>query len=305
MAHRYAFVGKLQNLSGMEKHLSETSESFLEECKALGGLYKMLSLPYSKIPTPFLSKVLEYYNPDSNTFNIKGHVLGVTLQDMLFLARIRIDGKPVLVKEYNDDHCISIFGKAMYEFDELKAIIEDTGSDAKKRKVALLMLIVNSIIMPSHNGNRFYPAFFELLSDPDETSMTYAWKAAMLAALQHHLQKRYNKVGGCAWLLVCFFFVRIPKLWDSIGLTSVREEMEEGQLAQDPFPMKWILRKLQLSTFGKDQKGGYLKTISPVFENLEDEIWSQLTSTFDQTRLFLAFQIPYMAATTTALHTDF
>lgn len=48
--------------------------------------------------------------------------------------------------------------------------------------------------------------------------------------------------------------------------------MEEGQLAQDPFPMKWILRKLQLSTFGKDQKGGYLKTISPVFENLEDEV---------------------------------
>ncbi|XP_021715891.1 uncharacterized protein LOC110683788 [Chenopodium quinoa] len=75
----------------------------------------------------------------------------------------------------------------------------------------------------------------------------------------------------CGWLILCFFFVRIPKLWDSIGLTSVREEMEAGQLAQHPFPMRWILEKLAVSTLGKDQRGGYLKKMDPVFKNLEDQ----------------------------------
>uniref|UniRef100_A0A803LPL0 Aminotransferase-like plant mobile domain-containing protein n=1 Tax=Chenopodium quinoa TaxID=63459 RepID=A0A803LPL0_CHEQI len=246
----------------------ETSEPFLQHCLGLRGLYNMLSLPKSAILSPFLSEVLGYYDPITNTFDIRGHVLGITLEDVLFLARIRIDGKPVLVKDYRNNHCSAIFEEVIYDVNKLYEIIEDTSADWKKRKAALLMVIVQCIIILSPNGINFYPPLFEVLSDPDGTFGTYAWGAAMLAFLQHHLEKlnQSTKLGGCTWLLV------IPKLWDSLGLTSVREEMEAGQLDQHPFPMQWILEKLLLnSALGNDRRSDYRKKMHTVFENLEDE----------------------------------
>ncbi|XP_057250893.1 uncharacterized protein LOC130589371 [Beta vulgaris subsp. vulgaris] len=137
------------------------------------------------------------------------------------------------------------------------------------------MVIVQCIIMPTSDGKKYYAALFECLRDPDETSGKYAWGAGMLAFLQYHMEKLNASVKfcGCIWLVLCFFLVRIPTLWDSLGLGSVREEIEAGELEQHPFPMKWILDKLLLnSTLGYDRRAGCRTKMKSVFDNLKDEV---------------------------------
>ncbi|KAL2903211.1 Protein MAIN-LIKE 1 [Bienertia sinuspersici] len=123
------------------------------------------------------------------TLQINGQTLGITLEDVLFLTRLRIDGDPVLIKNYSDVHSISIFGEVIKDISELRTIALNKDMDPSKRNVAILMTIVVCFVMPSGNGITMYPAFLELLSDPDKTSDKYAWGAAILAYLQYHLQK--------------------------------------------------------------------------------------------------------------------
>lgn len=193
MERQYKTSGRLINLISIVEELRSTSEAFLNHCLELGGLFNFLSLPKSPIHSPFLLELMSYYNPSSNTFNIRGqYVLGITLEDVLFLARIRIDGTAVLVKDYSNKHCFDIFGEEIDDFEKLYDIIYDNSLDWKKRKAALLMVIVQCIIMPTSDGKKYYAALFECLRDPDEISGKYAWGAGMLAFLQYHMEKLYN-----------------------------------------------------------------------------------------------------------------
>ncbi|XP_021850905.2 protein MAIN-LIKE 2 [Spinacia oleracea] len=269
-------VGRLDTIALVRESLRKDSQTFLDHCLGLGGLFRVLSLEKHSILSHFVSKVLSYYNHTSNTFDINGHKLGITLQDVLFLAKLRIDGKPVLIQEYSSKHSATVFVDE--EISDVSAaklykIIYNTEIEWKKRKMALLMLIARCFIMPSTDGLSMYSPFFEVLSDPDTTSATYAWGAAMLAFLQHHLEKwgqcKENKLAGNVWLLVCFFLVRIPKLWDCLGLESVRGELEARPLDEHELPMRWIIEKV--ATKSMDRRGSYVKKMHELFESLEDE----------------------------------
>lgn len=96
---------------------------------------------------------------------------------MLFLTRLRIDGKPVLIHQYNDHNFVTLLENevevARYvSMPLLSSIICNKDLDYKKREMALLMLIVQCLIMSPNDGMKMYPLFFEVLSDT--TSSTYA-----------------------------------------------------------------------------------------------------------------------------------
>lgn len=90
-----SFIGHLKSLHEIRTVLEENSPDVLKECDELGGLFRALSLVESEppsIPSPFLSTLMAYYKPETNTFEIGVHKFGITLQDVLFLTRLRIDG---------------------------------------------------------------------------------------------------------------------------------------------------------------------------------------------------------------------
>uniref|UniRef100_A0A803LAN3 Aminotransferase-like plant mobile domain-containing protein n=1 Tax=Chenopodium quinoa TaxID=63459 RepID=A0A803LAN3_CHEQI len=221
----------------------------LNQCVESGGLYSVLTLPESNLLSPFLKEVMEYNVVGTNTFQINGHTLGITLEDVLFLTRLKIDGDPVLIKNYSDVHSISILRDVISDISELRTIALATDRDDNCR----------------------------LLRD----AIRYAWGAAILAHLQYHLERFHQtgKLYGCSWLLVCFFLIRIPKLWDSLRIEDARQELEAGALDQHPFPMAWIMTKLHSNNaIFNDHRGGYRRRMHFAFQDLKDEHFFSLSS---------------------------
>ncbi|MFS7932974.1 hypothetical protein Hanom_Chr04g00374261 [Helianthus anomalus] len=192
------------------------------------------------------------YNRDSNVFVVKGKRLSITLEDILYLTHLPIDGKPVLCKEsLSKEACEEVFiDRAPTKIQDLKNIAFDKNNDKRKRK---------------------FPPHVELLKDLDEAPK-YMWGAALLAYLVHELQginKKKDGINGNLWR--AFFFVRIPSLWDITGITSERTDTQ-------PL-LSWVLKNLQNKC--NDNKSSYVKAVE-VFLNDVGDVTHEVTSkTFD------------------------
>ncbi|KAF5812835.1 hypothetical protein HanRHA438_Chr03g0102411 [Helianthus annuus] len=83
-------------------------------------------------------------------------------------------------------------------------------------------MILGCFIMPGYNGYEVSPTYVELLKDLDEVSKN-AWGATLLAYLVHELKginKKKDGINGNLWIVLAFFFVCIPSLWDIMGITT-------------------------------------------------------------------------------------
>ncbi|KAJ0942084.1 putative protein-serine/threonine phosphatase [Helianthus annuus] len=218
--------GGLDTLYSWKSSLETHDEIFLKKLLNEGGLFTPLFLAAAKIKllTPLIDLLLKIYNRDSNVFEVKGKRLSIMLEDILYLTHLPIDGKPVLCKESpSKEACEEVFGdRAPTKIQDLKNIAFDKNNDERKRKVAVLKMILGCFIMPGYNGYEVSPTYVELLKDLDEVSK-YAWGANLLAYLVHELQginKKKDGINGNLWIVLAFFFVRIPSLWDIMGITT-------------------------------------------------------------------------------------
>ena len=75
----------------------------------------------------------------------------------------------------------------------------------KQRKIAVLMIIIRSIVMPSSDKNYLPTAFISLLEDEDSVSK-YAWGAALLSFLLTGIENfgsRHRKhLDGNFWVVL-------------------------------------------------------------------------------------------------------
>ncbi|KAJ0793128.1 putative protein-serine/threonine phosphatase [Helianthus annuus] len=212
------------------------------------------------------------YNRDSNIFVVKGKRLSITLEDILYLMHLPIDGKPVLCKESpSKEACEEVFGdRAPTKIQDLKNIAFDKNNDERKRKAVVLKMIVGCFIMSGYNGYEVSPTYVELLKDLDEVPK-YVWGAALLAYLVHELErinKKKDGINGNLWIVLSFFFVRIPSLWDIMGITT-SERMDTQPL------LSWVLKNLQNKC--NDSKGSYVKAVEAFLNDVGDVTHEYIT----------------------------
>ncbi|KAL1823809.1 hypothetical protein ACET3Z_010587 [Daucus carota] len=126
-------VGKLARGAGRLKGISDFWESldaqFKEDLLTKNPnsiLLLVNDIKGADLLSDLLGTVIDkYYDPDTHTFDISGHVLGVTLEDVLYLTGLPIQGKPLIYeKSLDEDAFMRVFGE---EFKDRKMLTFDEG----------------------------------------------------------------------------------------------------------------------------------------------------------------------------------
>ncbi|KAL6580672.1 hypothetical protein OROMI_006595 [Orobanche minor] len=146
--------------------------------------------------------------------------LQITLEDILYLTGLPIQGKAVLCSVSPDETAFErVFGipEVALERTDVQAIVE-SGRNNDTRMKALLLLIIVFLIDPSRGSGhitREYVQFVEKLGEVDQ----YAWGAALLCSLYYGLKpnakmakKIYAGSRGNHWITWAFLFLRVPAL---------------------------------------------------------------------------------------------
>lgn len=205
--HGGVMGGRLETLSTLCKSIDA---DFKNELRAEGGLFQFLFVPEANILKPVVEKLLKCFEANSSTFLINGLRLGRTLQDVLFICHLPIDGKLVLLERCPSDEAFKrVYPEGPHDKKRkegfYKSVACDSNFSSKQRKIAILMLILRGFVMPSFDGNSIPPSFVALLEDVDSVS-NYAWGAAMLSYLLTGIEKFRSKkkkhLDGNFWIFL-------------------------------------------------------------------------------------------------------
>ncbi|KAI3712146.1 hypothetical protein L1987_70695 [Smallanthus sonchifolius] len=136
-------------LSRWRKELNDKDPSFLRGLCMGGGLFTAFSVSSAKILNHLLIELINNFDLISKVFSFNGNNLAVTLEDILFLTHLPIDGKPVLCKVLPDTKAYNKVSDDTTEkiLCELLTSASDTSKDEEKRKVAVLMMLIGSFII--------------------------------------------------------------------------------------------------------------------------------------------------------------
>lgn len=185
--------GKLFTIAHLFETLDESFKAELDASSDASSLISLLRVPKAFILRPLLRALLEHYSSEKHVF-VFGHChLNVTLEDVLYLTGLPIWGQPVINSNSRDEHAFTrVFGEhknRTVSMEQLRGIAKDVTNDYRKRKIAVLLIIISCFIVPPSSGRQIdttYVQFVEKLEDVD----SYAWGAALLAFL-------YSGISNC------------------------------------------------------------------------------------------------------------
>ncbi|KAK2388506.1 hypothetical protein QL285_062185 [Trifolium repens] len=181
-------VGRLNAIDKLGKSLDA---NFIEELQNSGGLFKFVFLPHGSLFKRIVIKLARCFQSSTDTFVINNQTLGITLEDVLYLCHLPIDGKPVLIGHCPTNEAFDrLYGeipKSDITVHKLTMIACDTLKTTQQRKIAVLLIIIWLVIMPG-DDSRIPKSYVELLLNVDDVS-SYAWGAALLSYLVTGLRK--------------------------------------------------------------------------------------------------------------------
>ncbi|KAL1803001.1 hypothetical protein ACET3Z_031648 [Daucus carota] len=215
----------IYTLRDLYNELDDSFRNYLDNSEDSRCLLDLLKFPAADIMPSLVSYFLEFYNPEENVFRINDQVLCISLEDVLFLTGLPIDGEPVIDHGNRDAHGFHrVFGLRNQKFHstaEMKKVVIE-GKDNEVRKIAVLLLIVRCFIVPSDNGGRVSTTYLRFIENVNRVD-TYAWGAALLAFLYHGIaewkrpESKKKTVEGNSWIILGFFLLRIPKLREELS----------------------------------------------------------------------------------------
>lgn len=216
-------------------------------------LFRLLSMidVDAEMITSFMDSIFDgnYYDSNKQIFNIDGHVLGITLKDVLHITGLPISGKPVLVNTAYDSKA---FFRVFQRFDntttvsatKIMDIAADSREDYRTRKIDVLLVILFAFVAPNDNKHLIDSVaiqFVEKLEEIDD----YAWGAALLAYMYYGIRRykaeKKGNIDGNLWILLAFFIIRLTKFQTKLGinLTVPPENVKRGE----PW-LNWIIHEI-------------------------------------------------------------
>lgn len=199
--------------------LDETFQNHLNESQDSRCLLKLLRFLAADLMPSLVCYFLEFYNTKDNVFRFNDQVLSISLEDVLFLTGLPIDGDAVIDQHNRDSEGFHRVFKLDNEKSKstkvLKSVAKDVSLDNDVRKKVVLLLIIRCFIVPSSNMGRVSTTYLRYIEDLSRVD-SYAWGAALLAFLYHGIaewKKETTKkkvLEGNAWLILvsfkfCFF----------------------------------------------------------------------------------------------------
>ncbi|KAK1393557.1 hypothetical protein POM88_012613 [Heracleum sosnowskyi] len=219
----------LYSISNLYNELDQRFKDFLDESHDSRCLLDLLKIPATSVLTSVVQYLLKFHKDDDNEFSINGQVLYISLEDVVYITGLPIEGKAIIDEKNRDLNGFDrVFGikKSELSIDELAAIAKDTNQTDDRRKTAVLLIIVRSFIVPDSSGARVYTTFLRYIEDFEQVDK-YAWGSALLAFLfcgmSRKAIKNKKRIHGNSWLILAFFILRIPKLQKELGIKLNKE----------------------------------------------------------------------------------
>lgn len=217
-------AGKLSSVSSLHRDLDDEFLSLLKEDSHATCLYRLLDLVDADLMYDIVDEFMVYYVPEENLFNINGIKLAITLEDVLYITGLPITGTAVVGRNSRDHgafyRALKIDSKNLSRKDRvkvemLKKISIDPTSSPEHQKIAVLIILADSIITPSPDGHGIPSSYVQYLEKLDNVK-DYAWGAALLAFLYIGLRKHskgVRKIDENLWIVFVskfiIFYIRV------------------------------------------------------------------------------------------------
>ncbi|WJX37773.1 hypothetical protein P8452_25504 [Trifolium repens] len=197
-------------------------------------LFRLLQVDSSDLLSPLVLELLKYYNCDLNTFIFNGHSFAITLEDILYITGLPIQGIPIMDAS-KDNNAFSIFDtkicRSSYPVSKLKDRAKDTRVDPITRMKAALLVLIACFVIPTGDNHRINRNFVKYVDKLDEVD-NYAWGAALLAFLHDGIIKwkkegnQKSLINGNLWVVLSVFLIRIRSLREAIHIKLDLENAE-------------------------------------------------------------------------------
>ncbi|KAK1381699.1 hypothetical protein POM88_019435 [Heracleum sosnowskyi] len=217
----------LYTLSKLYNELDQRFKDFLDDSQDSRCLLNLLKIPATNLLTPVVQYILKFYKKNDNVFSINNQVLSISLEDVLYITGLPIQGRPIIDDKNRDpngfDRVFQIPNKRNLSISVLIEIAKNENETNDRRKRAILLIIVRCFIVPDSSGHRVGTTFLRFIEDFGQVD-SYAWGAALLAFLYYGMgkvvddQNPKKRLDGNSWLILAFFILRIPKLQVALGI---------------------------------------------------------------------------------------
>ena len=161
----------------------------------------------TQTPTTLLSSLLKKYDRENHYFKINGHHLNVTLEDILYLTGLPIDGKAVISSTSRDkeafERVFTSLDTKTVNLPTLKSIVINESKANKERLTALLLIVIVCFVTPVQDDYIVHNYLVQFVENFDEVD-NYAWGAALLSTFYCGIEndKKLAVDGNCWPLLV-------------------------------------------------------------------------------------------------------
>ncbi|QHO20187.1 uncharacterized protein DS421_11g335700 [Arachis hypogaea] len=181
------------------------------EALALTGFQHVLRIGEMRGHSVLLSALVERWRPETHTFHLPVGEVMVTLEDVIHILGLQVNGEPVTVRsdssyQFLVDNCVACFGRQPGPDDHVLGKVNlhwvrqcrdsepcDTQESIERYVRAHIFCVLGTVVFPDKSTTSLNLNFLPLLQDFHQISR-YSWGAASLAHLYRLLCRasRYN-----------------------------------------------------------------------------------------------------------------
>lgn len=152
-----AIKGLSYILNNIYNDVEDGFRGYLDDSRDSKCLLNLLRIPGADLLTSVVRYVIRFFDIEDHVFRINGNVLCITLEDVLYLTGLPIQGTPVISDNNRDPlGYLRVFQLPETQktplLSTLKGIAKDVNRDYDTRKRAVLLLIVRCFIAPISGG---------------------------------------------------------------------------------------------------------------------------------------------------------
>lgn len=173
--------------------------------------YDILKIDDTDVPMKLVRILLDCYASDDEVFVCNGLKLFITLEDVLFIIGLPVEGQLIANASKNTTAFTDVFNltlvKSQCSIEKIKEIVLNDEKSREERKKALWLILMSCFIVPSGDGHRMKADHVAYVNNLIEVT-SYAWDVALLSYLHCGIKKWKDvdqpkaSIDGNLWVLL-------------------------------------------------------------------------------------------------------
>ncbi|QHO31238.1 uncharacterized protein DS421_8g239870 [Arachis hypogaea] len=217
------FLQAIRNLLPRKLDPPDAFNERAAEALALTGFQHVSRIGEMRGHSALLSALVERWRPETHTFHLPVGEVTVTLEDVIHILGLQVNGEPVTVRsdssyQFLVDNCVACFGRQPGPDDHVLGKVNlhwvrrcrdsepcDTQESIERYVRAHIFCVLGTVVFPDKSTTSLNSKFLPLLRNFHQISQ-YSWGAASLAHLYRSLCRasRYN-CKEMDWPLILLF----------------------------------------------------------------------------------------------------